>query len=103
MIYAMAVTALHLLYVPLAMVCGHALGAAARRKSIASPWLALALALLPGLVISFALGRSEHPNEQGWQGFLVWAAWTGLGVWHGWRGPRQPKQLTTLNLSGREM
>ncbi len=99
----MRVTALHLLYVPLAWVGGYLLGAAARRgMRIVSPWAALALALGAGLVLSFVVGRSEHPNEQWWQGFLVWAAWSGLGVWRGWRGPRERKELTTLNLPERE-
>ncbi len=98
----MWVTALHLAYLPAAFLCGYLLGAAVRKGKLGSRWLAYGLTLVPGLLLSFLVARSPHPNEQPWQGFVVWAAWAALGVVQGRRGSRRPKSLTTLNLSGKE-
>lgn len=100
----MWITIIHVLEVPGAVLIGYGLGRAARKGRF-SRWQALLYALIPGLLIALvsALLHAAPPrNQKPWQGLLLWAAWSGFGVIQGWRGDRRPKQLTTMNLSGKE-
>ncbi|MGD0013974.1 MAG: hypothetical protein ABSD56_06070 [Bryobacteraceae bacterium] len=99
------VTLLHVLHVPLALVCGWTFGVLVRKRRLAF-WQAYALALAPGVLLALGtavLRTGVIPrNEQPWQGLLLWATWSALGVLQGWKYQRRAKPLTTLGLSERQ-
>jgi amino acid transporter len=96
------VTVLHAIQWPLASLCGWVAGMIVRKRRLSWPE-AYALALAPGLLIAFAsaLFGPAHapPNEQPWQGLIIWAAWSAFGVFLGLRDVRKTARGTTLDLS----